>query len=101
MRQQIPALPYQPGGGRTAFVANGMSAQAPAGPSRGPVLVRFKRVASLGRDAYFPASAEAVLVLVFQVVALAGASSYSSWRRSQKTCSPSSLRPVGVRSSRP
>jgi exodeoxyribonuclease III len=29
MRQQIPALPYQPGGGRTtAFAANGMSAEA-------------------------------------------------------------------------
>ena len=30
-----------------------------------------------------------------------GASSYSSRRRSQKTCSPSSLRPIGVRSRRP
>src|SRR6266498_2400026 len=35
MRQQIPALAYQPGGGGTAFAANGMSAGAPAGPSDG------------------------------------------------------------------
>jgi hypothetical protein len=31
MRQQIPALPYQSGGGgTTAFAANGMCAEAPA-----------------------------------------------------------------------
>jgi hypothetical protein len=30
MRRQIPALPYQPGGGRTAFAPNGMCAEAPA-----------------------------------------------------------------------
>jgi hypothetical protein len=35
MRRQIPALAYQPGGGPTAFAANGMSAGAPAGPSNG------------------------------------------------------------------
>jgi hypothetical protein len=33
----------------------------------------------------FHARAEAVLAFVFQVVALEEASSYSSWRRSQKT----------------
>jgi hypothetical protein len=45
MRQQIPALPYQPGGGRTtAFAADGMSAGAPAGPSDG----RCSSIATLG-----------------------------------------------------
>lgn len=34
MRQQIPALPYQPGGGRTTAFADGMRAEAPAGPSQ-------------------------------------------------------------------
>jgi hypothetical protein len=36
-----------------------------------------------------------------QAVCPEAACSYSSWRRSQKTCSPSSLRPIGVRSRRP
>jgi hypothetical protein len=29
MRQQIPALPYQPGAGGTTAFANGMRAEAP------------------------------------------------------------------------
>jgi hypothetical protein len=29
MGQQIPALPYQPGGRTTAFAANGLFAEAP------------------------------------------------------------------------
>jgi hypothetical protein len=50
------------------------------------------------------ASPQAVFVLVRQVAAREGACSYSSWRRSHMTCSRAaspSLRPIGVRSSRP
>jgi hypothetical protein len=48
----------------------------------------------------FHARAEAVLVLVCQVVAVEAEFSYSSWRRSQRTAQSPSLRPIGVRSSR-
>jgi hypothetical protein len=64
------------------------------------LLVRFKRVASLGLDACFPRVRKG-LDPRCQVLALEGC---SSWRRSHKTCSRAaspSLRPIGVRSRRP
>jgi hypothetical protein len=52
MGQQIPALPYQPGGGRmTAFAANGLFAEAPDGTSKRPVLVPGTRLSHSGEDA--------------------------------------------------